>query len=112
MAPEAEGVAEFMQAGGLDRLGPLAGANQHLHLGLQLPQTQPLHLAQLQQGAAMAGPQGPIGAALEGRPTAPEAHLGLVRCGNPLNRQLPLPGGQRRLHGPLPAGFKRAGWRG
>ena len=110
MAPEAEGVAEFMQAGGLDRFGPLAGANQYVHLGLQLPLAQPLHLAQFQQGASMAGPHGPIGATLEGRLTAPEAHLGLVGGGYRLDRQLGLPGRQRRLHCPLPAGPKRTGW--
>ena len=96
-----------MQAGGLDRLGPLAGANQHLHQGLQLPLAQPLHLAQLQQGTAMASPPGPIGPGGQGRPTAPETDLGLVGRGNPLDRQFGLPGGQRRLHGPLPAGLKR-----
>ena len=55
----------------------------------------------------MASPPGSIGPGGQGRPTAPEAHLGLLNRGNPLDRQFGLPGGQRRLHGPLPAGLKR-----
>ena len=58
MAPKAESVAQFMEAGGLDSLGPLPGADQDFHQRFQLALglLAPTHLLKAEEGPAMAGP--------------------------------------------------------
>ena len=75
MAPETEGMAQFMQRRGLQGLQALIGAEQHLHTGLRAPDPLALHLQQLQQGAAMAGPSAALGIQ-ERRPAPLDQDLG------------------------------------
>jgi len=100
MAPKAKTMAQFMEAGGLDRLGPLAWADQDFHqrfqLGLGL--LAAAHLLEAEQGAAVAGPT-----PLQRRPPPPEAQLGIFGPFHPLQADLFPPAGQGRLHRLAPA---------
>jgi len=55
MAPETKGMAQFMQAGGLNGCLRLPGADQHGHQRLEGPALIPVDFTQLKQGPSIAG---------------------------------------------------------
>jgi hypothetical protein len=114
VAPEPEGMAQFMQGRGLEYRTPQLRRDKHGDLRLKAPAIQPLHLHHLEQTAAIAGPP-PRRKLTQGRPAALEPHMGSIGIIHTDNGHDFPPGGQSRtncLKPPrLPAiGRDASGW--
>ena len=97
-------MAQLMQGCGLNRWLRLPWADQHGHLGLQLPTPLPLHLHQFQDSASVAG------AVVEsGRPASLDNHLSAFGLINQGDGEVALPGVEGLIHRLKPALLPDAG---
>ncbi len=108
MAPEADGMAEFVQCRGLKSLWALIAPQQHRYRGFQSPLTLAQHPLRHQAGPSVACPQPAVCVGSPGRAASLDADLGGLRIAHPHDRHQGGPLIQGTLHGrqpdPVPAG--------
>ena len=104
VAPEPEGMTEFMQRRGLQHRSSEVWGNQHRHLRFETPCLLTTHLQQLQQTAAVTGSPATTHG-FQGGLAPLQQHMGSIGRVHPLQVNNPGPLIECRLHRGAPALF-------